>query len=236
MDTIEIKGVDLGGLRLDLPSEQQLAALALAWDDDANHQLCFVDTPGFFAAKRPGEYSSMLRSADLVLSKSAALSARAAKAASDCIASGRSLPLRSVKIAVRRREFLSFFGTPKENQALNTVYRPVAVLSNLLSTLEERSGSVFLIGGRQAYLAKAESNLRATFPALRIVGRSPGDFGGREDQVLRALQKASPDLVLLGSMVRETELWIPRTMRSTKSGIFLQESSIIETLAGIGRK
>jgi UDP-N-acetyl-D-mannosaminuronic acid transferase (WecB/TagA/CpsF family) len=54
--------------------------------------------------------------------------------------------------------------------------------------------------------------------------------------VLQALQKASPDLVLIGSMVKDGELWIPRTMRSTRSGIFLYESSIIETLAGPGGK
>ena len=236
MDTIEIKGVDLGGLRLDLPSEQQLAALSLAWDDDANHQVCFVDVPGYLAAKRSGEYASMLRSAGLVLSKSAALSTRAAKAASGLIATGKSLPLRSVSIAVRRREFLSFFGAPEETQRLNTVYKPLSVLSIILSALEERGGSAFLIGGRQECLARAEANLRATFPALRIVGRSPGDFRGREALVLQALQKASPNLVLLGSLVKGKELWIPRMMDPTRSGIFLYESSIIETLAGLGRK
>jgi hypothetical protein len=236
MDTIEIKGVEIKGLRLDLPSEQQLSTLPLAWDDDANHQICFLDTPGFFAAKRPGAYSSMLKSADLVLSKSPRLSARVARVASACAASGKSLSLRCVNIAFSHKEYVSFFGQPEESKALNIVYRPLLVLSNMLSTLEEHKGSLFLIGGGEVCLARAEANLRATFPSLRIVGRSQGDFYGKEALVLRALQKASPDLILLGSKVKDRELWIPRTMRFTKSAIFFYESSIIETLAGLGKK
>lgn len=236
MDTIEIRGVEIGGLRLDLPSEQQLSALAQAWDDDANHQLCFLDTGAFLLARCPGEYSSMIRSADLVLSKSGGLSARVAKEASGILASGKSLPVRKVTIGIRRREYLGYFGPPEESKEVTIRYKPVSVLSIILSALEERRGSVFLIGGTETCLAKAEGNLRATFPALRIVGRSGGSFVGKESLVLQALQKASPDLVLIGSMVKDGELWIPRTMRSTRSGIFLYESSIIETLAGPGGK
>ncbi len=236
MDTIEIRGVEIGGLRLDMPSEQQLSALAQAWDDDTNHQLCFLDTGAFLLARRSGEYSSMIRSADLVLSKSGGLSARVAKEASGILASGKSLPVRKVTIGIRRREYLGYFGPPEESKEVTIRYKPVSVLSTILSVLEERRGSVFLIGGTETCLAKAEGNLRATFPALRIVGRSGGNFVGKESLVLQALQKASPDLVLIGSMVKDGELWIPRTMRSTRSGIFLYESSIIETLAGPGGK
>lgn len=236
METLEINGVGIGDLRFDIPSEQQLSALAQAWDDDANHQLCFLDTGALLLARHPGDYSSMIRSADLVLSKSVSLSARIAKEASAALASGGSLPLRRASIGIRRREYLSYFGTPEESDELNVRYKPVSVLSTMLSALEERRGSIFLIGGSEACLAKAEANLRATFPALRIVGRSRGNFAGKESLVLQALQKASPDLVLIGSLVRDGELWIPRTMRSTKSGIYLYETSIIETLAGSGRK
>jgi N-acetylglucosaminyldiphosphoundecaprenol N-acetyl-beta-D-mannosaminyltransferase len=236
MDSIEIEGVELKGLRLDLPSEQQIAALALAWDDGGNHQLCFLDTPGFMAARRSSTYSAMIRSADLVLSKSAGLSARAAKAASDILAAGRSLPIRSVHIGARHREYVSFFGTPEQNKELTIRYKPLSVLSSILTVLEERRGSVFLIGGKEDCLARAEANLKATFPALRIVGRSRGDYYGKEAPVLQALQKASPNFILIGSLVKSRELWIPQAMRSTRSGVFLYESSIIETLAGIGRK
>ncbi len=236
METLEINGVGIGDLRFDIPSEQQLSALAQAWDDDANHQICFLDTGASLLARRPGEYSSMIRSADLVLSKSVGLSARIAKEAAKILASGNSLPVRRSAIGIRRREYLNYFGPPEQSKELNVRYKPVSVLSTMLSVLEERRGSIFLIGGSDACLAKAEANLRATFPALRIVGRSRGNFADKDSLVLQALQKASPDLVLIGSMVKDGELWIPRTMRSMKSGIYLYESSIIETLADSGRK
>jgi len=37
MDTLEIAGVAVDGVRLDFPSEKEIAALASAWDDDRNH-------------------------------------------------------------------------------------------------------------------------------------------------------------------------------------------------------
>ncbi len=236
MDTIELKGVELAGLRLDLPSRQQISALAYAWDDDANHQLCFLSIAGFQAARGSGEYASMVRSADLVLSKSRTLSTKAAEIVKARTASGEGLSLRKVKIGQRRKDFLSFFGPPEELEDFAAAYKPLAVLSVLLSSLEERKGSLFILGGKKASLARAEINVKATFPSLRIVGRSTGDCEGSEALVLKALQKASPDLILVGSMLRGGELWIPRNMRFTNSGIYFYEARIIETLAGIHRK
>lgn len=236
MDTIELKGVELAGLRLDLPSRQQISDLAYAWDDDSNHQICFLSQAGFQIARGSSEYASMVKSADLVLSKSRALSLRAAKAAHAMRASGKSLPLRRVEIGQRRREFLSYFGPHVEFDELFMMYRPLAVLSALLSSLEERRGSLFLLGGNKASLTRAEINIKATFPSLRLVGRSTGDCEGQESLLLKALQKASPDLIILGSMLPGGELWIPRNMRFTNSGIYFYDARIIEVLAGIHRK
>ncbi len=234
MDSIEIGGVVLGGLRLDIPSEKQLAALVSAWDDDANHQVSFLRLPEFRAARGSSEYASMIASADLALSASPALSKRAAEAAVKGADDGGGIKKRSVPIGARRKEFLSYFGAPEENEESFQVYQPLKTLSLLLSVLEQRRGSVFLVGGSARTLQKAEMNVRATFPELRIVGRVPGDYPENDEaSIMRALQKSTPDIVIVGSMVRGGELWIPRHMRYTRSGIFLYEASIMEILAGI---
>jgi N-acetylglucosaminyldiphosphoundecaprenol N-acetyl-beta-D-mannosaminyltransferase len=227
MDSIEIAGALTGGLRLDFPSEKQIAALASAWDDDANHQVTFLRQPEFKAAQRPGEYASMIASADLVLPAAESVARLAARTG------GSDMLKRSIPIGLRRREYLSYFGPPDDDPNPIQTYSPLKVLALFLSALEQRRGSVFLVGGLLQALQRAELHLRSTFPELRVVGRSTGDYGDSDEPALmRALQKAAPDMVVVGSLVKDGELWIPRHMRYTKSGIFLYDAGIMELLAG----
>ncbi|MCE1196835.1 WecB/TagA/CpsF family glycosyltransferase [bacterium] len=227
MDSIEIASAKAGGLRLDFPSEKQIAALASAWDDDANHQVVFLRQPEFRAAQRSGEYASMVASADLALPAAESVAKLAAKAG------GTAAFARSIPIGTRRREYLSYFGPPADDPHPVQAYSPLKVLAILLSALEQRRGSVFLVGGALPALQRAELHLRSTFPELRVVGRSTGDYGeANEPLIMRALQKASPDMVVVGSLVKDGELWIPRHMRYTKSGIFVYEAGIVELFAG----
>jgi UDP-N-acetyl-D-mannosaminuronic acid transferase (WecB/TagA/CpsF family) len=49
---------------------------------------------------------------------------------------------------------------------------------------------------------------------------------------MSAIQKSAPDLIIVGSSVRGDELWIPRHMRYTRSGLYFYAPSIVEVLAG----
>jgi len=239
MDHIEIATRVLAGLRLDLPTERQIGALAMAWDDGKNHQVAFLRPQDLRAAGSRGEYGSMLASADLVLSSSPALVSQAAE-------SGKAGVPRSIPIPPHRQAYAALFepfdapDSPADSQedspgGPEAVYLPLHILSLILSALETRSGTIFLVGGAATRLQSAEANLRSTFPGLRIVGRSRGDYAPREEEgVMKAIQKASPDLILVGSLVEGGELWVPRHMRFTKSGIYFYEASIIELLAGRG--
>jgi len=233
MDTLEIAGVAVDSVRLDFPSEKEIAALASAWDDDRNHQICFLRLPGFNAARTTSEYSSMIASADLVLPVSRTLSSLAAqRSGSD--RNGRSCVVkRNIPIGPRRREYLSFFGRPEPDEKPFHPYLPLKTLALCLSALEQRRGSLFLVGGSMATLQKAEMNVRSTFPELRVVGRAAGDYSGEDEMsIMRALQKSAPDMIVVGSLVKDAELWIPRHMRYTRSGIYFYEAPIIEVLAG----
>ena len=239
MDTIEITCIALGRLRLDFPSEKQIAALAFAWDDAANHQVCILRTSNFHAAGRVSEYASMVESADLVLAASPALSnlavdkTGAGRTAEAGKAAEAAIRKRPIAIGEKHREYLTYFGPPEEEENPFHHYQPLRTLSLFLSALEQRRGSVFLVGGSLPTLQKAEMNIRSTFPELRVVGRTVGDYRERDEAaIMRALQKSAPDMIIVGSLVRDSELWIPRHMRYTKSGIFFYESAIMEILAG----
>jgi UDP-N-acetyl-D-mannosaminuronic acid transferase (WecB/TagA/CpsF family) len=233
MDHLTIKGVDLSGIRLDIPSEQQLNGLVHAWDDDANHQVSFLRTADYNAARRTDEYASMIASSDLVLSAAPTLSRRAADEAEALTRQGGSLPLRHVAIGARRMAYLEYFGQPADPEDWYQVYQPLKTISLLLSALEQRHGSLFFIGGQRRTLLKAEMNVRATFPGVRIVGKASGDYlAGEELPIMRALQKSTPDIIIAGSLVSDGELWIPRHMQYTRSGIFIYDAEIMEILAG----
>lgn len=233
MDHLTIKGIDLAGVRLDIPSEQQLNALVYAWDDDANHQVSFLRTADYNAARRTGEYGSMISSSDLVLSAAPMLSRRVADAAEALLQQGESMLQRTVAIGARRMAYLEYFGHPADPEGWYQHYQPLHTISLLLSSLEQRHGSLFFIGGQQRNLLKAEMNVKATFPGVRIVGKASGDYPeGDESSIMRALQKSTPDMIIVGSMVSGGELWIPRHMRFTRSGIFIYDAEIIEILAG----
>lgn len=230
MDTIEIASLLVEGVRLDFPSEKQMAALAFAWGDGANHQISFLRTSDFLNAQKVSEYASMIASSDLVLPESEALANKARAAAGpSCGMKTR----RSVPIPLQQQEYLSFFSPLNEDVVEFGSYSPLKTLAVFLSALEQRRGSAFLIGGNLPSLQKAELNVRSTFPDLRVVGRSPGTYKEKDKaSLMLALQKSTPDMVIVGSLLEDAELWISRHMCYTRSGIFFFKDSIIETLAG----
>ncbi|MDR1838989.1 MAG: WecB/TagA/CpsF family glycosyltransferase [Treponema sp.] len=111
-------------------------------------------------------------------------------------------------------------------------YMPFDFVINLLTILEKREFSCYLLGGKIKVLLKTEKNLRQTFPKLRIVGRFPGSFKRHEETtIIRAIKKASPSLLLVGDGVRGNENWIPRHNLALGKGLRLWCSDIFDVFA-----
>jgi N-acetylglucosaminyldiphosphoundecaprenol N-acetyl-beta-D-mannosaminyltransferase len=109
---------------------------------------------------------------------------------------------------------------------------PFDFIVKLLSTLENREFSVYLLGGKRRVLQKTEKNIRQTFPRLRIVGRFPGAFKKQEEaKILEALRKASPSLILVGKGVRGSEQWIVKNNKVLNTGIRLWCSDLFDVFA-----
>ena len=111
-------------------------------------------------------------------------------------------------------------------------YMPFDFIVSMLTTLENREYSCYLLGGRNKVLLKTEKNMRQTFPRLRIVGRFPGYFRRREEAtIIKAIKKASPSLLLVGKGIRGKERWIARNNISLGKGIRLWCSDIYDVFA-----
>ena len=111
-------------------------------------------------------------------------------------------------------------------------YMPFDFIISILTSLENREYSCYLLGGKINVLLKTERNLRQTFPKLRIVGRFPGSFRRHDEPtIIEAIKKASPSLLLVGNGVRGKERWIARNNVTLGKGIRMWCSDIFDVFA-----
>lgn len=101
-------------------------------------------------------------------------------------------------------------------------YNPFNVVINVLSVLEAHFKTLYLLGSRAQTLYIAESNLRDTYPDLRIVGRFNGYYPkSLEDDIVQSIYKSSPSLVLIGDGIKEKNCWSYRRRNKFASSIFI---------------
>jgi len=111
-------------------------------------------------------------------------------------------------------------------------YMPFDFIVSMLTILENRELSCYLLGGKTRVLLKTEKNIRQTFPKLRIVGRFTGNFKRNDEStIIKAIKKSSPSLLLVGKGVRGKERWIARNNLSLGPGMRLWCSDIFDVFA-----
>ncbi len=101
-------------------------------------------------------------------------------------------------------------------------YYPFRALVTFLTILENRYRSLYLLGGHPEVLVESEKNIRSTYPGLQIVGRVPGYFSKKaEKDILSAIFKANPSMVLLGDGKSLGSKWAYERRNSFGSSIFV---------------
>jgi N-acetylglucosaminyldiphosphoundecaprenol N-acetyl-beta-D-mannosaminyltransferase len=111
-------------------------------------------------------------------------------------------------------------------------YMPFDFVVSVLTILEKREFSIYLLGGKLKILKKTEKNIRQTFPHLRVVGRYPGGFKRQEEATLiQAIRKAAPSLLLVGKGVKGGERWIARNSSQLNQGFRLWCSDLYDIFA-----
>ena len=111
-------------------------------------------------------------------------------------------------------------------------YMPFDFIISILTVLENREFSCYLLGGRRRVLLKTEQNMRQTFPKLRIVGRFPGYFKRHEEPtIIKAIKKSSPSLLLAGKGIRGEEKWIAKNNSTLGEGMRLWCSDIFDVFS-----
>ena len=116
-------------------------------------------------------------------------------------------------------------------------FEPFDFIIRMLTLAEESGRPVYLLGGRKADLLQAESNLRTSFPSLRIIGRYAGHFRRPEGKaVVMAIRKSSPGFLLVGSGVPGAESWIATMQKELAPGVAIWVDDCFEVFAGRRRR
>ncbi len=111
-------------------------------------------------------------------------------------------------------------------------YEPFAFIIKLLAILEHYGKSLYVFGGTRKLVKNATENLRRTFPNLKLVGRHEGHFPKTyHANIIEAIRKATPTLVLAARGVPWGERWIFRTMNHFGAGLYLWGSDVLEVFA-----
>lgn len=111
--------------------------------------------------------------------------------------------------------------------------RTYPFIIRLLAILEQKNKSVYLLGSNMRGVRLAESSLRATFPGVQIVGRYAAHFPQeRESDVITAIKKASPTLLLAGKGLKGRQLWLSRKRNQFAPGLCIWENSCFDVFSG----
>ena len=98
-----------------------------------------------------------------------------------------------------------------------------------MTVLETHYKSIYLLGGHKKTLMAAEKNVRNTFSNLQIVGRYVGYYPKSvESDVISAIYKASPSLVLMSGGVRDKDCWFYNRKEKFDHSIFLYFNDAID--------
>jgi len=111
--------------------------------------------------------------------------------------------------------------------------RTYPFIIRLLGILEQKNKSIYLLGSSMRGVRQAESSLRATFPGLQIVGRYSAGFPvERENDVITAIKKSSPTLLLTGKGLKGRHLWISRKRNQLSPGLSVWEKTCFNVFSG----
>ncbi len=119
------------------------------------------------------------------------------------------------------------------NRKVEKIYNYFNFTINLLMNFTEKKEFIYILGGDQRIIDKADKNIRDSFPGIRLVGRFHMNYKTEfEKDLITAIKKATPSLILVGKKSPKQEKWIYKKKNNFKKGIFLGVRDFIEIVGG----
>jgi N-acetylglucosaminyldiphosphoundecaprenol N-acetyl-beta-D-mannosaminyltransferase len=114
--------------------------------------------------------------------------------------------------------------------------------SDLVPAIFERAKtcgelSVFLLGAMPGVGEEAANQIRHCWPWVKVVGTYSPEFGfensvAQQEKMIAAINKARPELVVVGLSPPKQEIWIANSIRSLQCQVAICAGATIDFLAG----
>ncbi len=136
------------------------------------------------------------------------------------------LPLSLASIALRPAAVRSAL---KENMA------GVDLTWDMLARLDEAGAAVFLLGGTEEEAGGARRRIQERFQRLRVAAARHGYFdaaGPENDEVVREINAARPDALLVAMGFPRQEEWIAANLSRLEVGVAVAEGGSVSFISG----
>ncbi|MCR5253505.1 MAG: WecB/TagA/CpsF family glycosyltransferase [Treponema sp.] len=101
-------------------------------------------------------------------------------------------------------------------------YNPFSAVIQILSVIDSHFKSIYLLGSSKKTITKVEHNIKDTFTSLKVIGRYVGYYPKNcEPDIIQAIFKAQPSLVLISDGIREKNCWAYRRRNQFSNSTFL---------------
>jgi N-acetylglucosaminyldiphosphoundecaprenol N-acetyl-beta-D-mannosaminyltransferase len=125
----------------------------------------------------------------------------------------------------------------RQGRSLATRVTGVDLIPALAERAAERGWRLFLLGAAPGVAESVAALLRAEHPALAIAGSHSGVAGPEGDEEsLRLIATAHPDIVLVAYGAPRQELWIARNLAHLEAGVGIGVGGAFDYLSGSVRR
>ncbi len=106
--------------------------------------------------------------------------------------------------------------------------------TDMLPLLCDGKHSIYLLGGRPGIALRTMENLQKRYPQVRIVGAASGYFGTQqeEERVIREINAANPDILLVAMGVPKQEKWITAHRNELQCGAAIGVGGLFDFYSG----
>jgi len=111
----------------------------------------------------------------------------------------------------------------------------VEIVQKLFEFLNERKGSLYLLGAKKEVLDKLVERLRNEYPGIVLVGHCDG-YVKDKDAVFDKIVEAKPDVVLVALGIPAQELLIDKHYDRFEKGIFIGVGGSFDVLSGTKKR
>lgn len=104
-------------------------------------------------------------------------------------------------------------------------------IDEIFSVAETKKWSLFLLGNEDNVVRKATENIKKKFPMLIIAGYH-GGFFTNNNEIVKEINLAKPNIVLVGMGTPRQEKWIMNNVDKVNAGTFWAVGGLFDFLSG----